>query len=52
MFGKVVNYSSDNSGNHLINISFKNMSESNRALIARHVLLFQAKQRHLATAQT
>lgn len=51
LYGKVVNYSSDNSGNHLINLSFENISETNRALIARHVLLFQAKQRRAVTEQ-
>jgi len=45
LYGKVVNYSSDNNGNHLTNISFENISESSRSLIARHVLLYQAKQR-------
>lgn len=51
LYGKVVNYSSDNSGNHLINIAFENISETNRAAIARHVLLFQAKQRREITDQ-
>jgi len=51
LYGKVANYSSDNSGNHLINIAFENISETNRALIARHVLLFQAKQRREVTGQ-
>jgi len=45
LYGKVVNYSSDNNGNHLINVSFENISESSRSLIARHVLLYQSKQR-------
>lgn len=45
LYGRVVNYSSDSNGNHLINISFENISESSRSLIARHVLLYQAKQR-------
>lgn len=45
LYGKVVNYSSDNIGNHLINISFENIQESSRSLIARHVLLYQARQR-------
>jgi len=52
LFGKVVDYTSDNDGNHLINISFENISESNSALIARHVLLFQAKQRRELTGQS
>ena len=45
LYGRVVNYSSDDSGNHLINICFENIDESSRSLIARHVLLYQAKQR-------
>jgi len=45
LYGKVVNYSSDSNGNHLININFENIDESSRSLIARHVLLYQAKQR-------
>lgn len=52
LYGKVVNYSLDNSGNHLINVVFVNISETNRALIARHVLLFQAKQRRETTGQS
>jgi len=52
LYGRVVNYSFDNNGDHLINISFEHVSETNRALLARHVLLFQAKQRREMTGQS
>ena len=52
LYGKVVNYSSDNNGNHLINIAFEKITKTNRAIIARHVLLFQAKQRREITGQS
>lgn len=52
LYGCVVNYSSDNNGDHLINIGFERLSETNRALLARHVLLFQAKQRREMSDQS
>lgn len=45
LYAKVVESSFDNNGNHMIHIIFTRISESNRALLARHVFLFQAKQR-------
>jgi len=45
LYARVVNCSDQATGNYLINLVFERLTESNRQLIARHVLQFQAKQR-------
>lgn len=52
LYGRVIETSFDDNGNHLIHINFTNITENNRALIARHVLLFQAKQRRENNSQS
>lgn len=52
LYARVVDSTFDDSGNHLIHLAFENISENNRALIARHVLLFQAKQRRENSSQS
>lgn len=48
LIGKVVNLNEHISGNYLINIVFERLAETDRQLIARHVLQFQAKERRLS----
>ena len=45
LLGRVVNCNEHISGNFLINLVFERLAESDRQLIARHVLQFQAKER-------
>lgn len=45
LLGRVVNCNEHISGNYLINLVFERLAETDRQLIARHVLQFQAKER-------